>query len=124
MDMLIWNCRGALKSTFCYNVFELVHTHSPAIMILIETKACGDRAKRIIDRLPFDVAIIANKIGLSGGLWVLWDSSQVAVVELSSIEQEIHAVVTTTKTVHGYSLQYTLLRGLPRGASFGKICHW
>ena len=44
--------------------------------------------------LPFDGAIFANTIGLSGGLWLLWDFSQVAVVELSSTKQEIHAVVT------------------------------
>lgn len=28
-----------------------------------------------------------------GGLWVLWDSNQVEVSELSSIEQEIHSMV-------------------------------
>lgn len=94
MDLLIWNCRGSLKPTFCNNVFDLVRTQFPAIMILIKTKACGDRAKGIIDGLPFDGAIFANTIGLSGALWLLWDSSQVAVVKLLSMEQEIHAMVT------------------------------
>ena len=66
------------------------------IMILTETKAYGERAKRIVNKLPFDGAIFANTIGLTGGLWLLWDSSQVEVVRLSSTEQEIHAVVTPT----------------------------
>nr|XP_023880427.1 uncharacterized protein LOC111992798 [Quercus suber] len=65
-------------------------------MIITETKVCGDRAKRIADRLPLDGAIFANPIGLSGGLWVLWDSNQVEISELSSTEQEIHVVVSTT----------------------------
>jgi len=65
-------------------------------MILTETKAYGERAKRIVNKLPFDGAIFANTIGLTGGLWLLWDSSQVEVVRLSSTEQEIHAVVTPT----------------------------
>lgn len=94
MDLLIWNCRGALKPTFCNIITDLVRNHSPAIMILIETKACGDRAKKIANKLPFDGAIFANTIGLSGGIWLLWDSSQVVVVELSSTEQEIHVAVT------------------------------
>lgn len=56
----------------------------------------GDRAKRIADRLPLDGAIFANSFGFSGGLWVLWDSNQVNVMELSSIEQEIHAIISST----------------------------
>ena len=75
MNMLIWNYRGALSPTICSNVSDLVRVHSPAIMIVIETKVSGDRAKRITDKLPLDGAIFANSIGFSGGLWVFWDSN-------------------------------------------------
>ena len=68
MNTLIWNCRGALSPIFCNNIKDMVRIHSPAIMIIMETKVCGDRARRIVDRLPMDEAIIANSIGLSGGL--------------------------------------------------------
>lgn len=95
MDMLIWNCHGALQPTFSNIIVDLVRNHSLGIMILIETNACGHKAKKIADKLPFDGAIFANTIGLSDGIWLLWDSSQVTVVELSSTEQEIHAVVTS-----------------------------
>lgn len=94
--MLIRNCRGALSPTFCTNVSDLVHVHSPAIMIVIETKVSGDRAKMIADRLPLDGVIFANSIGFSGGLWVLWDSNQVVMIELSLTEQEIHAIISST----------------------------
>lgn len=63
-------------------------------MIIMETKVGEESAKGIADRLPFDGAIFANSIGLSGGLWLLWDLSQMDVADLSSIEQEIHVVVT------------------------------
>ena len=59
----------ALNPTFCNNVIDLARMHNLAILIL--TKASGDRAKRIANRLPFDGAIFANAIGLSGGLWLL-----------------------------------------------------
>ena len=94
MDMLIWNCCRALKPTFSNIIADLVCNHSLGIMILIETKACANRPKKIADKLPFNGVIFTNTIGLSGGIWLLWDSSQVAMLELSSIEQEIHVVVT------------------------------
>ena len=94
MNLLIWKCKGTLNPAFCNNVIELVRMYSPTILILTETKVSGRRAKRIADRLPFDGAIFANTIGLSGGLWLLWDSSRVDIVELSSTEQEIHAMIT------------------------------
>ena len=96
INTLIWNCRGALSPSFCNNIKDMVriHSHSLAIMIIMETKVCGDRARWIVDRLPMDGAIIANSIGLLDGLWLLWDSNQVEVIELSLIEQEIHATVS------------------------------
>ena len=94
MNILIWNYRGALNPSFQSVIRDLVCPHSPAIMVITETKVGGDGAKGIVDRLPFDGATFANSIGLSGCLWVLWDSDQVAVSELSSTKQEIHLLVT------------------------------
>ena len=54
MNMLIWNCRGAINPTFCDVVNELVRLHSPAIMIIVETKVSGDRARRILENLDLD----------------------------------------------------------------------
>ena len=62
-------------------------------MIITMTKTSGLKAKNITDRLQFDRAIHANNIGFTGGLWVLWDSTQVEVFELCSTEQEIHTMV-------------------------------
>lgn len=56
-------------------------------------KVSGDRARSIVDRLPMDGAIFVNNIGLTSGLWVLWDSTQVDVYELSTMEQEAHVLV-------------------------------
>lgn len=75
MNLLIRNCGGALNPNFHSIVNDMAHAHSPAIMILTKTKVGGKRAKSIVDRLPFDGAICANTIGLSGGLWVVWESA-------------------------------------------------
>ncbi|XP_023877886.1 uncharacterized protein LOC111990333 [Quercus suber] len=84
---------GANKPNFSNNVSDMIRRHCPAIMIISETKLYGIRAQNIIDRLPFDGAIVTNSFGRSGGLWLLWDSDQVEVSELSSTEQEIRALV-------------------------------
>lgn len=51
MNMLIWNCQDALNPNFCEFVNELVNLHSHAIMIVVETNVCGERAKRISEKL-------------------------------------------------------------------------
>lgn len=96
MNILIWNCRGANNPNFCNNVSDMIRRHYLAIMIITETNLSGDRAKGIIDRLPMDGAIVANSFGWSGDLWLLWDSDQVELAELSSTEQEIHAIFSST----------------------------
>ena len=84
--MLIWNFWGAINPTFCNVVSDMIRSHYPVIMIITETKMSGDRAKGIIDKHPLHGVIIANSIGLFGDLWVLWDSIQVELAELSSME--------------------------------------
>lgn len=71
MNLLTWNCQGALNPNFNNIVSEMVRSHSPAIMIITKTKARVERAKGITNKLPFDEAIFANTIGLSTGLWLL-----------------------------------------------------
>ena len=93
MNVIVWNCRGALKPNFQRHVRELVRTHNLAILVVMETWVGGDIVKEIIDCLPFDGAILAETIGYAGGIWLLWNSDRVEVEQLASIIQEIHAKV-------------------------------
>ena len=71
MNMLIWNCRGALNpNCFCL-ISDLIRKHLLAILVIMETKVSGDKARSIVNRLPMDGAILVNNIGLTGSLWVL-----------------------------------------------------
>ena len=54
-----------------------MHNHDPAIMIIIETRIGGARARDIIDMLPFDGAIHTDTLGFASGLWLLWNSDGV-----------------------------------------------
>ena len=98
MNILIWNCWGALNATFKNVVIDLVQLHSLAIMIVTETKVGDNRAKEIASQLPFDGAIVSSTIGLICGLWLLWDSSRVEIAKLSYTEHEIHVTISCSHT--------------------------
>ena len=68
MNLIDWNCRGALKASFQNHVRELVNNHNHVVMIIMETKVGGERARDITDRLPFDGVFITETIGYAGGL--------------------------------------------------------
>ena len=93
MNIIIWNCRRALNPNFHRSITELVHCHSPSLLIVTKTRVGGDRAKEITDSLPFDGAIHADTIGYAGGIWLLWNTDAVDVSVLAATEQEIHAVI-------------------------------
>ena len=93
MNVLIWNCRGALKPSFRQIVLDLVNWHHPIIMVIPEARMSGVRAKGIMASLPFDGMVCSNTIGFAGGIWLLWHSDLVNVEVLSTTKQEIHALI-------------------------------
>lgn len=122
MNIIIWNCREALKPSFLLNVIKLVSNHDPTILVVMETHLGGDNAKEVIDKLPFQGAIHMDTIGFVGGLWLLWDTNRVEISNLASTEQEVHAFVK----VRSFSFNWILTivyasLGLERDAFFGKI---
>ena len=93
MNIVVWNCRGALKPNFQSHIRELVRCHNPDVLVVMETRIGGDRAKDISDRLPFDSAIHTETMGFAGGIWLMWNADRVEVVQLAKTEQEIHVEV-------------------------------
>ena len=122
MNVLIWNCRGALKPNFQDHIRDLCHSHNPAILVVMETHIGGMRAREISDRLPFENAIHTNTIGLAGGLWMLWNSERVDVTFLASTEQEIHAIVKVPNSDSNWLFSAIMLvLGVLNGKSYGII---
>ena len=93
MNIVVWNCRGALKPNFQSHVRELVRCHNPDVLVVMETRIGGDRAKDISDRLPFDNAIHTETMGFAGGIWLMWNADKLEVVQLAKTEQEIHVEI-------------------------------
>ena len=73
MNILLWNCRGALNADFKRRIFEMTINHRPSILVVTEMRIGGGRgrAKKIIEGLPFDGYITTDTIGYAEGLWIL-----------------------------------------------------
>ena len=93
MNLLIWNCRGAMKPEFRKRVMDLVEWHSLILMVITETRMSGAKAEEIIEAFPFDGHAISDTIGFVGGIWLLWRSNLVQVDVLVATKQEIHAMI-------------------------------
>jgi hypothetical protein len=93
MNILIWNCRGAMKPKFKQTFMELVNWHHPVIFVVTETRMSGTKADNILRSLPFDGGFSTDTIGFAGGIWLLWRSDLVDVEVISATEQEVHALV-------------------------------
>jgi len=87
MNIILWNCRGALNPRFHLALYALINTHSPSLVIITETRVGGERAKVIIDRLPFDGALHSDTVGYFGGILLLWNFDTVEVIQLAKTEQ-------------------------------------
>lgn len=121
MNVIVWNCRGALKPSFQSHVQELVRIHNPAILVIMETRIGGDRARQITDRLPFENAFHTETIGYTNGLWMLWNSERVDITLVSSTKQEIHATVNVPNS-HSNWLFFAIYAS-PRSAKRRILCN-
>ena len=48
MNILLWNCKGALNADFKRKNFEMAINHQTSIMVITETRVGGDRAKKLL----------------------------------------------------------------------------
>lgn len=109
-----------LKPNFQNHIKELARNHNPAILVIMETRIGGGRAKEITDRLPFDGTIHTKTIRLSGGSWLLWNSNLVEVEQLANTEQEIHVEVKVLAS--NLSWIFSAVCASPRSA--GRCILW
>ena len=71
MNILLWNCRGALNVDFKRRIFEMTINQRPSILVVTEMGVNGGRVEKIIEGLPFDGYITTDTIGYAEGLWIL-----------------------------------------------------
>ncbi|KAM3238895.1 hypothetical protein P3L10_013928 [Capsicum annuum] len=91
MNIIIWNCRGGNNPEFKRNFRSLVNWHKPPLVALLETKKQNHQA--LLDKFPFTRMIEVPAAGNSGGLAILWNDALLELDQISTIDQEIHAMI-------------------------------
>lgn len=90
MLLLSWNCQGAASPLFRICAGDLIQDHNPDICVIIEPRISGDRAKRVIEKLGFHNYYREDSQGFSGGIWLMWNETNISVRILQSHRQCIH----------------------------------
>lgn len=93
MKILCWNSQGAARPQFREDIMDIVRLHDPMLIFITETRVPTDRADSIWEDLKFDSATGIDAIGLSGGIWVLWDSARIYVEIPPHGQQALHLLV-------------------------------
>ncbi|OMO91594.1 hypothetical protein CCACVL1_07070 [Corchorus capsularis] len=89
MKILSYNARGAANPLFKQLVRQLVADHKPTMLIITEPRISGSRGELVRNSLGFDGSEYVDPIGFSGGIWILWHTTEIDVTVKSKTRQEI-----------------------------------
>ncbi|XP_028089827.1 uncharacterized protein LOC114290144 [Camellia sinensis] len=93
MKMLVWNCHGAGNSVFKRTIRDLLKSHNPSIIVLIETKVQLSSMGLFFNNLGFAASTFVDPVGKCGGIWLLWDPFKVIVLALDANPQVIYVKI-------------------------------
>lgn len=90
MIIVFWNCQGiGNRETFRALKF-LISTTRLDVLILLEPRISGSKADEVCRKLNFDDWARVECVGYSGGIWLLWNSSNFSIDIVQTSPQFIH----------------------------------
>ena len=93
MKILAWNVQGAKKSQVIEEIKLLQKQYQPDLIFLLETMVNEEHTKRFISRLGFQYHDFSNPINHSGGIWALWNNTNIRANVLLKDARAIHMLV-------------------------------
>lgn len=100
MNIISWNCRGAASRVFPGRVRDLIRGMDIHVLFLLETRVSGLKADRAISRLGFNRWIHIEASGYAGGIWAVWNDSDVTVTYIASTTQYLHCRIDSIKMAY------------------------
>jgi exonuclease III len=77
MSIMSLNCRGAGMAGTIREIRDLVQTHAPSILCIVETQLHRSRVEGLARMLGFDKAFVVSSSGRSGGLGIFWNNNAI-----------------------------------------------
>ncbi|XP_019176865.1 PREDICTED: uncharacterized protein LOC109172170 [Ipomoea nil] len=78
MSLLSWNCRGLGGTRTVRELLGFVTRQRPEFVFLMETKASASQVERVRVRLGFEGCINVDRVGIGGGLALMWKVADMA----------------------------------------------
>lgn len=82
---------GSKETTL--QVKEMIKTHQPAILALLETRLHSSRIMQFLQNTGFTDMLTVEAMGFVGGIWILWDCHRVMLEPLVLGDQIISVMV-------------------------------
>ena len=102
MKIATWNVRGVGNACFRLNVQDLINAYGSNILVILEPHISGNHAEHLINQVGLPGHFQVDLIGLSSGIWVLWDNHKCNVDVVQATEQSVAMIIRVP-----YSSQYT-----------------
>ncbi|XP_019179571.1 PREDICTED: uncharacterized protein LOC109174786 [Ipomoea nil] len=84
MSIISWNCRGLGGTRSVRELVGMVSKQRPVFVFLMETKAKSSKIEEVRIKLGFEGAFGMDRVGLGGGLALLWrDADTVTLLSYS-----------------------------------------
>ncbi|XP_015057973.1 uncharacterized protein LOC107004257 [Solanum pennellii] len=90
-SIIVWNTRGVNNDNFKRNFKELIRSHNPCMVALLETKLCNHHS--MVSEYGFDDYWENPAQGRSGGIVLLWHSNIITVTRKRQTPHELHAMI-------------------------------
>ena len=95
MSILSLNCHGLGDKSVVGELSKLIKVQRPRIVFLMETKLRKKGIEGVRDELKIDNVVCEDRIGIGGGLALLWDSKW--DVKLKTLSKSHIDVIVTEK---------------------------
>ena len=93
MKVLAWNVQGAKKSQIREEVKYLRRVQTPDLVFLLAIMASEATVQKILPLLGFDHFDYTLPVNHSGGIWVLWNKTNIMANVLLKEDRAIHMLV-------------------------------
>lgn len=95
IKVLIWNCRGAGSKKTIRHLCDVVKSHKILLVALLETRVSSSQSQAIFAKTALTQITAVEANGYAGGIWLLWDHTEVVVDALAHHEQILTSIVTS-----------------------------
>lgn len=117
MRLFSWNYRGLGKPSAVLQCKKKALDYKPDILFLMETKLAKNKGKEIWMECGFSKGVEVPRVGLSGGLLLMW-LPNVNLRVIHATPNFIHADLVDNK---GSPLSIAFIYGYPKLAKKGEV---